>query len=32
MVGEKGIVGVRMVGRKWGKVNGGGRGRGKGER
>ena len=30
--GEKGIVDVMMVGRKWGKENGVGRGRVKGER
>ena len=32
MVGENGIVGVRRVGRKWGKDKLRGRGRGKGER
>lgn len=32
VVGKNGIVWVRIVGRKWGKVKGWGRGRGKGER
>ena len=32
VVGKNGIVWVMIVGRKWGKVNGCGRGRGKGER
>ena len=32
VVGKNGIVWVMIVGRKWGKVKGWGRGRGKGER